>query len=72
MWNEYAREKLDELERERSRAAAARPQAQYASTDAPSSAVPLRPVVRAAGSRVRRLGEAIERWAAPPQSGCEA
>ena len=66
MWNEYVREKLLELEHERVDLKATRP-----APDAPAAADEhrlLAPVVRFAGRRVRRVGEALEDWAAPPRA----
>ena len=62
MWNEYAREKVLELDHERMASQARRP-----IIDAPSTEQHrlLAPVVRAAGRRVRRMGEALEDWASP-------
>ena len=56
MWNEYAREKIAELERQR-RALPRAPEPTPRRSPAASAA-------RAAGARIRRLGEVIERWGA--------
>jgi hypothetical protein len=65
MWNEYAREKMKELDAELARKHSAvspvAPRTQHR---------PLAPVVRATGRRFRRLGEALESWAQPcPTAG---
>jgi hypothetical protein len=62
MWNEYAREKLREIDEDLRRHAPLHTSAMRISETAPR---PLAPVVRFAGSRLRRLGEAIESWATP-------
>jgi hypothetical protein len=67
VWDEYTREKLNEFERERLRIEAKRPHLEHARTRGERRV--LGPVARAAGRRVRRLGEAIEGWAAAPQRG---
>jgi hypothetical protein len=67
MWNEYAREKLDEIEREMKHARASRP-SPHVSTARPERRGIVRPVARAAGRRVRRFGEALEGWASAPRN----
>jgi hypothetical protein len=66
MWNEYAREKLDELERDLQRTRASRPAVNL--RPQPKRRGVLRPVARAAGRRVRRVGEALEAWASVPRN----
>jgi hypothetical protein len=62
MWNEYAREKLMEIESERLR----RRESVRASVQEPVRVRgPLAPAARATGRSLRRLGEAIENWATP-------
>ena len=65
MWNEYVREKLLELEHERVDLKAGRPAPDASANDEHRL---LAPVVRAAGRRVRQVGEALEDWATPPRS----
>jgi hypothetical protein len=62
VWNEYAREKLIELESELQRR---RPT--LADRAEVRRARPLAPAVRMTGRGLRRLGEAIESWAAPAE-----
>ena len=59
MWNEYAREKIAQLDKElRSHHTAQLPVE-------PRRRRPLAPIAKAAGRRVRRFGEALESWATP-------
>lgn len=61
MWNEYAHFKTRELEEERTR--------RYPPQDAApprNGGHRLAPVAGLAGRRLRRMGEALEQWAAPP------
>ncbi len=61
MWQDmYVREKLRELEEERM----VRPSP--AATAAPGRGPLFGPVIRAAGRRLRRVGEGLEAWASPP------
>ena len=60
MWNEYAREKMKELDAE-----LARKHRNITPVARRSHRRPLAPVARAAGGRFRRLGEALESWAQP-------
>jgi hypothetical protein len=72
MWNEYAREKLMQIESERLRR---RESVRVQVQEPVRVRRPLAPAARAAGRGLRRLGEAIEDWATPrpdplrPQSG---
>jgi hypothetical protein len=61
VWNEYAREKLREIDAELRRRHPDVPQL-TASREPPRV---LAPAARLAGRRLRRLGEAIESWATP-------
>jgi hypothetical protein len=61
VWNEYAREKLHEIDAELARKKLARPRPEPQCPDREYRR--LAPVARAAGRRVRRLGEALESWA---------
>ena len=58
----YVAEKLSEME-------AQRPHPPVPEPGPRRKRRPMAPVVRAAGRRVRRLGEALERWAAPAVAG---
>jgi multidrug resistance efflux pump len=66
VWNEYAREKLLEIEADLERARAKRAQ--------PPPDVKQRhllaPVAGVVGRRLRRMGEAIESWASPGPEDC--
>ena len=57
MWNEYAREKIEEAERERR----PRPRLPIRDTGHVHAVTP-RAIARAIGRRLRVLGESIERW----------
>jgi hypothetical protein len=59
VWNEYAREKIAQLDEELRAHLPPRLPA------APRRRRPLAPIAKAAGRRVRRFGEALESWAAP-------
>jgi hypothetical protein len=62
VWNEYAREKLREIEIELAASRMAR--ARLTKQPPARQHRMLAPVARAAGGRVRRIGEALESWAA--------
>ena len=61
MWNPYADEKIRQAERDLARLQALKPR-----MAPPARRGIAAPVARFAGRRVRRLGEALEAWAAPP------
>ena len=63
----YVKEKLDEIEAARRRPAL--PEGAPEPPDRRRSRPVIGPVARAAGRRVRRLGEALESWATPARAG---
>jgi len=69
MWNEYAHLKATEIERT---LASRRARPEQGAAGPVDDAAPRRrllgPLARATGSRVRRAGEALERWATPQPS----
>jgi hypothetical protein len=62
VWNEYAREKLHEIESARLRERHALRASLHGARPAGR---PLAPAARVTGRGLRRLGEAIESWATP-------
>lgn len=62
MWNEYAREKLHEIEMDLANTKLARPQTGRQEPDHKHRK--LAPLARATGRPLRRIGEALESWAA--------
>jgi hypothetical protein len=61
VWNEYAREKLREIDEELQRGL----RGKHVARAAPERPHVLAPAARIAGRRLRHLGEAIESWATP-------
>jgi hypothetical protein len=59
VWNEYAREKIAELEDDLRRHGQVLPPVER------KPRRPLAPIAKATGRRMRRFGEALEAWGAP-------